>query len=123
MKKGKGIKRLIKATQYSLQGLKTAFCSEVAFRQEVIALVIACAVVFYIDFAIYERILLIGSVVLVMIIELINSAIECVVDRISLEHHELSGKAKDYGSAAVFLAGLLAFALWIYLFYRHYIAL
>ena len=68
----------------------------------------------------YERILLLGSMGVVMIVELINSAIECVVDRIGSERHELSGRAKDYGSAAVFLSLLLTIILWIYLFACHF---
>ncbi|WP_392561174.1 diacylglycerol kinase [Orbus sturtevantii] len=115
-----GIRRVINAGKYSIQGLRSAFLNEVAFRQEFFLLIIAYVIVMFVDFSIYERILLLGSVGFVMIVELINSAIECVVDRIGTEHHELSGRAKDYGSAAVFLSILLALSLWIYLFACHF---
>lgn len=120
MTKAKGIRRVIHAAKYSIQGLKSAFFNEAAFRQEFFLLIVAYIIVMLVDFSIYERILLLGSVAFVMIVELINSAIECVVDRIGTEHHELSGRAKDYGSAAVFLSILLAVILWIYLFACHF---
>ena len=120
MDKPKGLKRIINAFKYSLKGFKSAIKYETAFRQELILLVIAYVIVMLIDFSIYERILLLGSIGVVMIVELINSAIECVVDRIGSERHELSGRAKDYGSAAVFLSLLLTIILWIYLFACHF---
>ncbi|KDN10966.1 MAG: diacylglycerol kinase [Gilliamella sp.] len=120
MKKSTGLLRILKATKYSLKGLKSAIKHEAAFRQELILLVVAYIVVMLIDFSIYERILLLGSIGVVMITELINSAIECVVDRIGSERHDLSGRAKDYGSAAVFLSLLLTIILWIYLFSCHF---
>lgn len=120
MTKATGIRRIINAGRYSAQGLKSAFLNETAFRQECFLLVVAYVIVMLIDFSIYERILLVGSVGFVMIVELLNSAIECVVDRIGTERHELSGRAKDYGSAAVFLSVLLAVILWIYLFACHF---
>ncbi|RKS85891.1 diacylglycerol kinase (ATP) [Orbus hercynius] len=120
MAKAKGISRVINAAKYSIQGLKSAFLYETAFRQECFLLIGAYVVVMLIDFSIYERILLVGSVGFVMIVELLNSAIECVVDRIGTERHELSGRAKDYGSAAVFVSILLAVSLWIYLFACHF---
>lgn len=120
MDKPKGLKRIINAFKYSLKGFKSAIKYETAFRQELIMLVIAYVIVMLIDFSIYERILLLGSIGVVMIVELINSAIECVVDRIGSERHELSGRAKDYGSAAVCLSLLLTATLWIYLFACHF---
>ncbi|QYN45309.1 diacylglycerol kinase [Gilliamella sp. ESL0441] len=120
MEKKTGLKRLINATKYSFKGFKSAIKYETAFRQELLALIVAYIVVMLIDFTIYERILLLGSIGVVMIVELINSAIECVVDRIGSERHELSGRAKDYGSAAVFLSLLLTVILWIYLFSCHF---
>ncbi|OCG02362.1 diacylglycerol kinase [Gilliamella apis] len=120
MDKPKGLKRIINAFKYSLKGFKSAIKYETAFRQELILLVIAYVIVMLIDFSIYERILLLGSIGVVMIVELINSAIECVVDRIGSERHELSGRAKDYGSAAVCLSLLLTVTLWIYLFACHF---
>lgn len=120
MAKAKGFRRIINAGKYSVQGFKSAFLNETAFRQEVFVLIIAYIIVMLINFSIYERILLVGSVGFVMIVELLNSAIECIVDRIGEERHELSGRAKDYGSAAVFLSILLAVILWIYLFTCHF---
>lgn len=121
MTKLKGIKRIINAGKYSIQGLKSAFINETAFRQECYLFIVANIIVMLTDFSIFERIILLGSVGFILIVELINSAIECVVDRISFEHHELSGRAKDYGSAAVLLSILLAAILWIYLFACHYL--
>ncbi|MWP49722.1 MULTISPECIES: diacylglycerol kinase [unclassified Gilliamella] len=120
MKKSTGLLRILKAAKYSLKGLKSAIKYETAFRQELILLVVAYVIVMLVDFSIYERILLLGSIGVVMITELINSAIECVVDRIGSERHDLSGRAKDYGSAAVFLSLLLTVILWIYLFSCHF---
>ena len=120
MNKPTGLQRIINATKYSLKGFKSAIKYEVAFRQELIVLILAYITVMLIDFSIYERILLLGSIGVVMIVELLNSAIECVVDRIGSERHELSGRAKDYGSAAVFLSLLLTVILWIYLFACHF---
>jgi diacylglycerol kinase (ATP) len=120
MKKSTGLLRIFNATKYSLKGLKSAIKHEAAFRQELILLGLAYVIVMLVDFSIYERILLLGSIGVVMITELINSAIECVVDRIGHERHELSGRAKDYGSAAVFLSLLLTVILWIYLFSCHF---
>ena len=120
MNKSTGLQRIINATKYSLKGFKSAVKYETAFRQELILLVAAYVTVMLIDFTIYERILLLGSIGVVMIVELINSAIECIVDRIGSERHELSGRAKDYGSASVFLSLLLALILWIYLFACHF---
>ncbi|SCC20745.1 diacylglycerol kinase [Gilliamella intestini] len=122
MKKSTGLLRILKAAKYSLKGLKSAIKYETAFRQELILLVVASVIVMLVDFSIYERILLLGSIGVVMITELINSAIECVVDRIGSERHDLSGRAKDYGSAAVFLSLLLTIILWIYLFSCHFLS-
>ncbi|PXY98564.1 diacylglycerol kinase [Gilliamella apicola] len=120
MEKSTGLQRIVNATKYSLKGFKSAIKYETAFRQELILLLIAYIIVMLIDFTIYERILLLGSIGFVMIVELLNSAIECVVDRIGSERHELSGRAKDYGSAAVFMSLLLTVILWIYLFSCHF---
>lgn len=90
------------------------FREEAAFRQEVLALCIAIPAAFLIDVDGMTRLLLILSVPLVMLTELLNSAVEAVVDRIGPEHHELSGRAKDMGSAAVLIAMLMAAAIWAY---------
>jgi diacylglycerol kinase (ATP) len=104
--------RLIKATKCSLQGLITLWRQEAAFRWECLLLVIVIVINNYLDLSQVEHLLLIASIVLILITEIINSAIEKIVDRISKEQHLLSGQAKDMGSAAVFLAILLAIFIW-----------
>ena len=116
MKKNTGFTRLITAAGYSKKGLIAAWKNEAAIRQELLTLIPAVIIAFAFSFTAVERVLLIGSVVLVLVIELINSAIEAVVDRIGTEYHELSGRAKDMGSAAVFIAALLGLFVWIMLF-------
>jgi len=112
--KGKtGIKRLINAFGYSLSGFKVAFAKEDAFRQEVFLSIILVTVAVYISNSSIELVLLIGSTLLVPIIELLNSAIEAAVDRISFEHHILAKRAKDIGSAAVFLSIINLLAVWL----------
>ncbi|MFS1537383.1 MAG: diacylglycerol kinase [Candidatus Phlomobacter fragariae] len=113
--------RIIKATGYSLKGLRSAWKSEEAFRQEAIMVVIAIIVAFLLDVQRIERLLLISSVVLIAIVELLNSAIEAVVDRIGTELHELSGKAKDMSSAAVFISIWLAIFIWSVVICNHYL--
>ncbi|WP_319534548.1 diacylglycerol kinase [uncultured Vibrio sp.] len=113
MKPGKtGIRRVMDATGYSLQGLKAAWINEAAFRQELLLTATLTISAFFLPVTTLERVLMIGSLLLVLIVELINSAIEAVVDRVSDDWHELSGRAKDIGSAAVFVALLLALLVW-----------
>lgn len=112
-----GIQRVLKASIYSLQGLKAALKHEAAVRQELVLLVVAVLLLYRFDVSQIERILMLGTVVLVLIVELINSAIESVVDRIGVERHELSGRAKDIGSAAVFVALLFAAFTWFYILF------
>ncbi|EGQ9817401.1 diacylglycerol kinase [Vibrio parahaemolyticus] len=116
-----GVKRIIKATGYSIQGIKAAFKHEAAVRQELALLSIAVILACMVDVGMIERILLIGVVVLVLIVELINSAIEAVVDRIGVERHELSGRAKDIGSAAVMVALVFAAFTWLYILASRYL--
>ena len=116
-----GVKRIIKATGYSIQGLKAAFKHEAAVRQELDLLSIAVILACLFDVGMIERILLIGVVVLVLIVELLNSAIEAVVDRIGVERHELSGRAKDIGSAAVMVALTFAGFTWLYILTSRYL--
>lgn len=118
----KGFTRVIKAAGYSLKGLKAAWVNEAAFRQESVAAVIAIIIAFCLDISYVDRILLISSVVLVAIVELLNSAIEAVVDRIGSEYHELSGRAKDIGSAAVFVSIGLALFIWALVLWQRYFA-
>ncbi len=107
-----GLKRVIKAAGYSWAGLKAAFKHEAAFRQELALCLVLIPTGLWLGQSGIERALLIGSLLLVLIIELLNSAIEAVVDRFGGEQHELSGRAKDIGSAAVFIALLNAAAIW-----------
>lgn len=90
-----GLTRIIKAAGYSYKGLSAAWQHEAAFRQELVVTLLAIILAVWLDVGAIARILLIGSVALVMIVEILNSAIEAVVDRIGSEHHELSGRAKD----------------------------
>jgi len=113
MKKNTGLKRIILAAGYSIQGLKSAFKYEAAFRQELLLAAILIPLACYLAVSQIERILMITPVVLVVIIEIINSAIEAVVDRIGSEHNELAGRAKDMGSAAVLIALILTAYIWI----------
>ncbi|MFV8800815.1 diacylglycerol kinase [Yersinia sp. LJYL362] len=114
-----GLTRIYKAAGYSVKGLTAAWKNEAAFRQEAVAAILAIILAFWLDVDATARILLIASVVLVIIVEVINSAIEAVVDRIGSELHELSGRAKDMGSAAVFLSILLALFIWITVLWQH----
>jgi diacylglycerol kinase (ATP) len=107
-----GIKRIINAFGFSFLGLRAAFKNESAFRQELAFCVILTPVSFWLGQTTVERILLIGALLLVLIVELINSAIEAIVDRIGSEHHELSGRAKDIGSAAVLLSLVNSTIIW-----------
>jgi len=116
-----GLKRIFSAFFYSMDGLKSAWRHEHAFRQELVLFVVATAMALALRISAFEKLVLIAVMVLILIVELINSAIEAVVDRISLERHPLSKNAKDFGSAAVLLACLLAAATWgVVLFNRFY---
>lgn len=107
-----GIKRIINAFGYSLLGLRAAFKHESAFRQEIAAFIIMFPLSFWVGQTAVERALLIGSLFLVLIAELANSAIEAIVDRVGHEHHELSGRAKDIGSSTVLLSLVNAAIIW-----------
>ncbi|OLQ70541.1 diacylglycerol kinase [Photobacterium proteolyticum] len=110
-----GFIRLIYATKYSWLGLRAAWRCEAAFRQELVAFLILSPIALFLPVTGLEKLLLIGSVVAVIVIELLNSAIEAVVDRIGLEKHDLSGQAKDMGSAAVLLTLIMAILTWVYI--------
>lgn len=107
-----GWSRIMRATRYSAQGLCAAFRGQEAFRQELVLVAFAAPVGLWLGRSAVERALLVGSLLLILIVELLNSAIEAAVDRIGPEQHELSGSAKDMGSAAVFLALALTGAVW-----------
>jgi diacylglycerol kinase (ATP) len=107
-----GLERVLRATGHSARGLRAAVRSESAFRQELAAAAVMLPAAPWLGRGWVEVALLAGTVLLVLIVELLNSAVEATVDRISLERHELSGRAKDYGSAAVLLALLLCGGVW-----------
>jgi diacylglycerol kinase (ATP) len=107
-----GWRRLWAAAGYSIQGLKAAWINEAAFRQELLAGLFLAPLAFWLGTTATQRALLIFSLLVVLITELLNSAVEAVVDRIGSEHHELSGRAKNMGSAAVMVALIAAAGVW-----------
>ena len=107
-----GLERLLKAFGFSMQGLSAAFRNEAAFRQEVYLSLILIPLGFYLGETGTEIALLVSVILLVLIVELINSGLEAVVDRFGGEHHELSGQAKDVASAAVLLALINVLVVW-----------
>ncbi|AMX20532.1 diacylglycerol kinase [Acinetobacter sp. BEC1-S18-ESBL-01] len=112
--KGKsGLKRILNATGYSISGFKAAYKNEAAFRQIVLINIILIPVSFFLDVSRSEHVLLIIVCLFAMIVELFNSAIEAVVDRVSLEKHQLSKNAKDMGSAAQFVALSIIAITWL----------
>jgi len=111
--KGKtGVQRVWNALHYSLAGLRAALRCEDAFRQEALLAVVLIPLSFFLPASGTGRALMIASVLLVLIVELLNSAIEATVDRVSLDRHHLSKRAKDIGSAAVLLALINVFVVW-----------
>jgi len=116
-----GIKRITAAFFYSMDGFKAAWQNEHAFRQEMLVTVIGTVTALSMKISAFEKLMLVAVLVFVLVVELINSALEAVVDRISLEPHPLSKTAKDLGSAAVALAIAIALAAWgVVLFNRFY---
>jgi diacylglycerol kinase (ATP) len=112
--KGKnGIKRILNATGYSLAGFKAAFSHEAAFRQILLLNLVLIPTSFFVHFSALEQALMVAVCLLAIIVELFNSAIEAVVDRISLEIHQLSKNAKDMGSAAQFVSLGIIFSTWM----------
>jgi len=111
--KGKtGLRRLINAFGYSIAGTLAVFKHEDAFRQEVILTAILTPVAIYYGETAIDQALMIGSLLLIIIVELLNSSIEAAVDRISVKHHKLAKRAKDIGSAAVFFSLINAAVIW-----------
>ncbi len=108
----RGIRRWPRAFSYSVAGLRACWHKEAAFRQEAVFAVFMIPGSFWLGTTAVERILLVGSVLLVLIVELVNSAIEAVVDRVSTDPHSLSGFAKDLGSAAVLLSLVTVWLTW-----------
>lgn len=107
-----GLKRIIKAGQFSWQGIKATFKYEEAFRQEIFLVLVMVPLAIWLGESGLERALMIASVILVLIVEILNSAIEAVVDRFGMEHHELCGRAKDMGSAAVLFSLINVAVIW-----------
>ena len=120
-KGNKGITRAFRAAINSWNGLIYAYKEESAFRQELGLSLILVPLAIYLPVTPIEKILLIASVILVLIIELLNSSVEAAIDRISFEVHDLSKRAKDFGSAAVMLALLLCGLTWLIILSEHYL--
>jgi diacylglycerol kinase (ATP) len=108
-----GIDRVVRATGYSMTGLQLAYRGESAFRQEFWAAVVLVPLAFWVGRTWIETSLLIGSVMMMLIVELLNSAVEAAIDRVSFELHDLSKRAKDMASAAVMLSVMLCGGVWI----------
>ena len=108
-----GLKRILRATVFSAQGFAHAWRHEQAFRQELTLTLVLTPFALWLGRTGYERLMLIACLLRVLIVELLNSAIEAAVDRFGDEHHELSGRAKDLGSAAVFVSLVLVLAVWV----------
>jgi diacylglycerol kinase (ATP) len=114
-----GLDRIIHAAGYSWAGLKAAYTGESAFRQETWLCIIAAPLAFWLAKTWEQAALLLGSLLLILIVELLNSAIEAVVDRVSFERHELSKRAKDIASAAVLMALVVAAGIWGSAIWQH----
>ena len=112
-KGNRGLVRAWHAAKNSWRGLVFAFKEESAFRQELSLFIVLSPIALVLPISLFEKAVLICSLVLVMAIELLNSSVEAAIDRISFEHHDLSKRAKDFGSAAVMLALLICFILWV----------
>ncbi len=115
-----GIQRILKATFFSFKGLCAAWKNEAAFRQELMMCAVLIPLAFFIGKGAVQVSLLIGPCLIVLITELFNSAIESIVDRIGSEHHTLSGRAKDIGSAAVFVSLVLLAVIWGLIFFENF---
>ena len=109
-----GLKRLISAARNSFAGLAAAVRHEDAFRQELILAAVLVPMAIFMNVTFLEKAMLVGSVLLVLVVELLNSAIEATVDRVSLELHPLARRAKDLGSAAVMLSIVTAASVWLF---------
>lgn len=121
MKPGKtGLKRLIDATSYSFKGIAACWRNESAFRQEVLLVAVLLPLSFGVAASIEQWLLLILPLLLLLLVELLNSAVENIVDRIGHEHHELSGRAKDMGSAAVLVCLLMAGLSWLAISWKNF---
>jgi diacylglycerol kinase (ATP) len=122
MEKGKEstIGHIGKAFIWSIAGIQKAWKNELAFRVEAIFIIIMAPLGIWLGRSAAERALLVASCLLILVVELLNSALEAVVDRIGTEHHELSGRAKDMGSAAAFISMLTAGIVWAIIIYDRF---
>jgi diacylglycerol kinase (ATP) len=118
--KNRGIHRLIKAFRYSALGFKAAWVNEEAFRQEIILAIVIVPTGLWLGESGTQRAFLVGIYFIIPMAELLNSAIEAIVDRMGEEHNELSGRAKDLGSAAVFLCICIAIIVWFIIAYERF---
>ena len=116
-----GLRHLLNATRFSMRGLAAAFQHEAAFRQELALMLVLLPAAFFVGSNTLEVAVLIAVSLLILIVELLNSGLEAIVDRIGPEHDPLSGRAKDLGSAAVFIALLAAFLPWSLMIYQNLI--
>jgi diacylglycerol kinase (ATP) len=116
-----GLRRIINAFGYSMKGLRAAFKHESAFRQETALLIVLLPIAILLGQNIVDYSILIGSLFLVIIVELLNSAVEAVVDRVGDEHNKLAGRAKDMGSAAVFVSLINVIVIWSMYCYQFFI--
>ena len=115
-----GIRRILRATVYSLQGFRHAFTNEAAFRQELALTAVLVPAAFWLGRSALERTLLIAVLFMVLVVELLNSAVEAAIDRHGDEQHELSGAAKDLGSAAVFVSLTIVLMVWLAVAYDRF---
>ena len=113
-------KRLVNATRFSMQGFRAAWQGEAAFRFEVVLAVVLLPTALLLDISPLERVALVGCVLLVLIVELLNSAVEAAIDRVGTEHHPLAGRGKDLGSAAVFVALGLTLFTWVTILWHRF---
>lgn len=121
LKGRRGWRRLVNATRYTVDGLVAAWRHEEAFRQEVVSAAVLLPVALWLPLPAVEKVLLIGSLLLVLIVELLNTAVEVAVDRDSVEIDPLAKRAKDYGSAAVMISLLVAGMTWVTILGSHYL--
>ena len=107
-----GFRRIVNATFFSMAGMRAAWINEAAFRQECVLALVLTPLGVWLGRSAVEHALLIGSLLLVIVVELLNSGIEAAVDRISMDRHSLAGRAKDLGSAAVFVSIVNVLVIW-----------
>ncbi len=117
----RGMRRILNAFHYTFAGFKAAWINEVAFREEIIIAIFVVPLGLWVGNSATQRAILVGIYFLIPLAELLNSAIEAIVDRMGPERHELSGRAKDLGSAAVFLSICIALIVWMIIAYDRFI--